>query len=274
MRHATYQSAMSHVNESCHISMSHVAYQRVMPHVNESCGRSMSHATCQWVMWQVNESCHTCMILITCHCIMPHINESCHISIGHVPSQRVMSHRMRFLGHRTCSWEYVMSRPQPTKTCRMSMSDTQDVNESCHVPARHVTQKRVCVRYQWVMWHSNESYCIAGGSCFISQDDAKCVRGVSRTQKAPHCMWNVTYQWAMSHMCVVYHFWTRHVPYLCDTSRINKACHAWTWYIIYQRGMSRMYVACNIWMRHITYEHLYDVSARWVAHGVQPTSPI
>jgi len=48
---------MSHINESCHISMSHVTYQWVMSHINESCHVSMSHVTYQWVMSHTNESC-------------------------------------------------------------------------------------------------------------------------------------------------------------------------------------------------------------------------
>jgi len=42
------QWVMSHINESCHISMSHVIYQWVTSGVNESCHISTSHVTYQW----------------------------------------------------------------------------------------------------------------------------------------------------------------------------------------------------------------------------------
>jgi len=88
----TYQWVMSHINESCHISMNHITYQWVMSHINESCHISMSHVTYQWVMSHINESYHISMSHVTYQWVMSHINESCHISMSHVTYQWVMSH--------------------------------------------------------------------------------------------------------------------------------------------------------------------------------------
>ena len=70
-----HAQAMSHTNESCHISMSHVTYQWVMSHINESCHISMSHVTYQWVLSLINESYQADM------------EQACHIWICHGTQQ-------------------------------------------------------------------------------------------------------------------------------------------------------------------------------------------
>ena len=73
----TCPCTMSHVNESCHMSMNHVTREWVMSHVNDSCHTWMSHVTREWVVSHVNKSCHTSMSHVTREWDMSHVNETC-----------------------------------------------------------------------------------------------------------------------------------------------------------------------------------------------------
>jgi len=73
---------MSHVNQSCPISMSHFIYRWVMSNMNESCHIWMSNISYEWLMSHKNESCRVWMSNISHEWVMSHMHESCHMIPG------------------------------------------------------------------------------------------------------------------------------------------------------------------------------------------------
>ena len=153
MRHVTYQTVVSHINESCHTLMSHVTYQWVMSHLNESCHISMSHGPYQWAMALISEARHislshvphfsasrlTSMSRVPNQWVMSHIKNSCSISTSHVPHQQVTP---SLLGPDSIwdlpRWKWAMTS----------------------VSTSHVTFKQVTPSHapcEWVMSRMNES---------------------------------------------------------------------------------------------------------------------
>jgi len=152
MNHVTYQSAMSHMNGSCHIIMNHVTYERVFsrihpkysdlcwdkslqlcvsrcakPNMNASCHTWRSHFTYRWVMSRPVLGPH--LQLCVSRCTMPNMNESCHISKSHVTYRRVTSRRLD-----KCFQLCVCRSVQAEYKWHMS-----HVNKSFHILRSHVS---------------------------------------------------------------------------------------------------------------------------------------
>jgi len=127
MSHVTYESAMSHMNESFHTSTSLVTYRWAMSHMNESChyqrvmSLSASHVLDQRFISHIDESRHTHDVCVTTElaveldglllCLGTN-QKSLTLSTSHVTYPRVMSHM--------CGARRARHEPNPHVTISMS----------------------------------------------------------------------------------------------------------------------------------------------------------
>jgi len=248
-----HAQAMSHTNESCHISMSHVTYQWVMPCVNEPCDISMSHVSHKWVKSNANESCDV-VLFYRWMSHSTHEYESFHIWRSRFTYKWVMSHISD--SHHTYDMTHIWTRKWRSHVTHEGVMS--HMKESCHAWTSHTWISHVT--YEWVMSHRHyASTCVASAS-------KSCVNSATSWTSAWLYSSHVPHEGVMS-------LWRSHVT--CEggvMSRVRESCHVWIRsHDTYEGVMTHTKESCHTWRSRVTYEgvmsHMNEsMLATWISH--------
>jgi len=234
---ASWLIDMSHVNESCLMSMSHEAHVYI-------CLTSMSHVSCQWVMSHVNESCLTSMSHVSRQWVMRHMyTPKAYVWMGHDSLTWDMTH-WHVIHVRHCVWVicpwlhrcvWVICATHDSLTCDWHETWVIDMwfmprRDLCDMPVWHASF--ICVTCLCDMPHSYvwHDWFMSGVTCVTCIDASICVYEsyVHDFIDAYVCMSHMSMTWSMHDMWFI-------CPWLDDAWHVIHMSMTWSMHWCFPR---------------------------------------